>query len=438
MRGAKPQRSQRRTDEPPPSTGSCGDCYDPHMRKLPGWSLTVGLAAGLLLAGCALPESTATPTSSPEPAPSPMITPNNQVAPAVEEYGSPGALLRLPSLGTIDDQGVASFGWVQVEGPTVVLSDPNAEAPGFVAQQPGTYKFELVVTDNAITESRSQTATFVVGNDSPEIRVVSPGTGMVGGQISVQFTLLDSSADLASLQLEFSVDGGGTFQPATLVDRAPASLIGRQSDTTSSVAGEGVPHTFVWNATQDLGIKSAVDVFIRVTPVDSEVGGASGPFTYHPLLDGVAEACGLSSGEWELTGTAWEALSGSLSQCQNDLLITFDGEMDILRPVFSEPSKVEADSTPRDLDLSPLVEASQTLQQAATAAEPEAIAQRQARVEAEIAAWEDRLSTVGDDAQLANIDLQNALQKQQQSLQTISNVSKMLHDTAMAVIRKIG
>ena len=51
---------------------------------------------------------------------------------------------------------------------------------------------------------------------------------------------------------------------------------------------------------------------------------------------------------------------------------------------------------------------------------------------------EERLSTIGDDAQLANIDLQNMLQKQQQTLQTISNVSKMLHDTAMAIIRKIG
>ena len=52
--------------------------------------------------------------------------------------------------------------------------------------------------------------------------------------------------------------------------------------------------------------------------------------------------------------------------------------------------------------------------------------------------WEDELSSIGEDAQLANIDLQNALQKQQQTLQTMSNVSKLLHDTAMAVIRKIG
>ena len=52
--------------------------------------------------------------------------------------------------------------------------------------------------------------------------------------------------------------------------------------------------------------------------------------------------------------------------------------------------------------------------------------------------WEDELNTIGGDAQLANIDLQNMLQKQQQTIQMMSNVSKVMHDTALAVIRKIG
>ena len=51
---------------------------------------------------------------------------------------------------------------------------------------------------------------------------------------------------------------------------------------------------------------------------------------------------------------------------------------------------------------------------------------------------EEKMSSVGDDAQLANVDLQNTLQKQQQTLQMMSNISKMLNDTAMAIIRKIG
>jgi hypothetical protein len=61
-----------------------------------------------------------------------------------------------------------------------------------------------------------------------------------------------------------------------------------------------------------------------------------------------------------------------------------------------------------------------------------------AQLDAAIAHWEERHAAIGDDAQLANVDLQNVLQKQQQLLQMMSNISKILHDNAMAVIRKIG
>ena len=43
-----------------------------------------------------------------------------------------------------------------------------------------------------------------------------------------------------------------------------------------------------------------------------------------------------------------------------------------------------------------------------------------------------------NEAELANIDLQNMLQKQQQTMQMMSNISKLLADTSMAVVRKIG
>ena len=51
---------------------------------------------------------------------------------------------------------------------------------------------------------------------------------------------------------------------------------------------------------------------------------------------------------------------------------------------------------------------------------------------------EEQLQSTGEDAQMTNIDLQNSLQKQQQTLQTLSDVSKAAHDTAMSIIRKIG
>lgn len=50
---------------------------------------------------------------------------------------------------------------------------------------------------------------------------------------------------------------------------------------------------------------------------------------------------------------------------------------------------------------------------------------------------EEKVSLMGEDSQLANIDLQNNLQKIQQTLQTLSNVSKAAHDTAMASIRNM-
>lgn len=47
-------------------------------------------------------------------------------------------------------------------------------------------------------------------------------------------------------------------------------------------------------------------------------------------------------------------------------------------------------------------------------------------------------SQADENVDLATLELQAALRQQQQTLQTMSNVSKLLHDTAMPVIRKIG
>ena len=49
---------------------------------------------------------------------------------------------------------------------------------------------------------------------------------------------------------------------------------------------------------------------------------------------------------------------------------------------------------------------------------------------------EEQMNTIGDDAQLANVDLQNTLQKSQQLIQALSNVSKAVSDATMAVVRR--
>lgn len=57
---------------------------------------------------------------------------------------------------------------------------------------------------------------------------------------------------------------------------------------------------------------------------------------------------------------------------------------------------------------------------------------------ASISGLEPQLQTACEQGQLAQIDLQNILQKQQQTMQMMSAISKQLNDTAMAIIRKIG
>ncbi len=50
---------------------------------------------------------------------------------------------------------------------------------------------------------------------------------------------------------------------------------------------------------------------------------------------------------------------------------------------------------------------------------------------------EDKLSALEEDAQLENIDIPSLVKKQQQTIQMAINLSKLLHDTALAVVRKM-
>lgn len=60
------------------------------------------------------------------------------------------------------------------------------------------------------------------------------------------------------------------------------------------------------------------------------------------------------------------------------------------------------------------------------------------QMDAYIEDLENKLSSLEDDAQLMNINLQSVLEKQQELISTLSNIGKLLHDTAMAIIRKIS
>jgi hypothetical protein len=50
---------------------------------------------------------------------------------------------------------------------------------------------------------------------------------------------------------------------------------------------------------------------------------------------------------------------------------------------------------------------------------------------------EDELKSLGDDSQLANVDLQGALKEQQQLLKLLADIANLSFDIATAIMRKI-
>lgn len=59
-------------------------------------------------------------------------------------------------------------------------------------------------------------------------------------------------------------------------------------------------------------------------------------------------------------------------------------------------------------------------------------------MDAHIADLQNMLASTGEDMQISQLELQNMTQRQQQVMNVLSNLSKTLHETSMAIIRKIG
>ncbi len=80
---------------------------------------------------------------------------------------------------------------------------------------------------------------------------------MESGQVDIDLLLVDPVSDLARVNVEYSSDGGQTFQPAA---EATGSDL-RLHPLVSSPGGVG--HRFVWDAAHDLGSTEARGVIVR-------------------------------------------------------------------------------------------------------------------------------------------------------------------------------
>lgn len=191
------------------------------------------------------------------------------------------------------------------------------------------------------------------------------------------------------------------------------------------------------------------------------------------IAAGVASACGLRTRDWDVSLAAeWKTLRTALIACQNDLLASLrDGLADVNKraaAVRAEATDATADggdgatlapadaaddaptgtvdNGPVEDEVAPILHKALTTgarshaELADTSDDPTRAERLSARFDALtalIGSLEKRLALVSGDAALADLGLQNALQQQQRTLQTLSSVSKALHDVAMKAIQNI-
>jgi NHL repeat-containing protein len=97
--------------------------------------------------------------------------------------------------------------------------------------------------------------------DTPPAVSVTTPSGAVNDTVGITYRLIDIEVDdRADVTVEFSQDGGSTFQTAS-----QAFVEGAEGTTNLTTSDTGVDHTFFWNTAEDLGALNVTGVQVRVT-----------------------------------------------------------------------------------------------------------------------------------------------------------------------------
>ncbi len=114
-----------------------------------------------------------------------------------------------------------------------------------------------------------------VANTPPVVSITTPASPS-SGAIAITYTLTDAQSDTCGITVEYSTDGGGTWNPCGQ---------GAGGDGVSGLdsSAAGTTHIFVWASSNDgVGTAAPEVVQIQITPHDGKDAGspaASGDFT---------------------------------------------------------------------------------------------------------------------------------------------------------------
>ena len=134
---------------------------------------------------------------------------------------------------------------------------------------------EIQDTINGVTYTRYDYAPGVVTIRRPSATVVTP-SGPQSGNVTIKYSLFDPQSDRCSILVQYSPNGGRTWNTATAVSGQGDGTTG----LTSSPSGRA--HTYVWASGSDIGNVNDSNVEIRITPSDAggvDTAGTSSVFT---------------------------------------------------------------------------------------------------------------------------------------------------------------
>ncbi len=170
------------------------------------------------------------------------------------EYSPDGGSTWNPAAVTGQTEAIASSGYA---GSIVWNSAVDVDMLDLFEVQ-----FRLTPADND-TGELDATANFQVDNSDPPMASLGAVDTEVFGDIIIPYILRDREGDPLSILCEYSLDGGDTWQIATV------------KNATENLSGAGYSGDVIWDSVTDLFGVDAEDVVFRVTPSDNDVGEAA-------------------------------------------------------------------------------------------------------------------------------------------------------------------
>ncbi len=142
---------------------------------------------------------------------------------------------------------------------------------------------------------------------------------VAAGLVPVDFSVFDFGTDVAALTFEYSIDGGA-LSPCSEASMAPLA-----ATVATTAIGTGLPHTFVWDASTDVGtaLQTEVRLFVTAIAPSVAVGGrfesapfwtqGGGVFTFdEPFDDNAREDSAVTTADWNNALGSTFGMAGAL------------------------------------------------------------------------------------------------------------------------------